>query len=175
MDLSAGTSHILDRQEAGSYRGNSHQEIVGNDFYIGTNLMNQFEQGQSVEGANGMIGDDHYPTGCWDILALPVREGVGKVEILEDLFNEFDAMEIGILTLKLKKCLFVQHSLENKTNDGGKKLTFIEIRVMLFEYIVDGKHRPPRLESRVSYHCTNGELELLYLNEIIIFLESLND
>ena len=102
--------------------------------------MDQLQQGESVEGADGMIGDDDQPARSGDIFPLPVGDHEGEVEIFEDLFDELDAAQVRVAFGKILKSPFMQQAAQQGLDEGAGEFSLIEGRIILGDYLIDGKH-----------------------------------
>ncbi len=90
---SAGTAgQDRDRQEETAQRRDGMQQVINDDFDIGAHLVDQFEQGQAIQGADRMVGDDNDASGNRDMLPFAVGNCIAEIEIFKDLLDEFDSL-----------------------------------------------------------------------------------
>ena len=140
MALAAGAAHIAHRQQQGAQRGDGGEQVVGDDAHIATHLMHQLQQGEAVEGTDGVVGDDQHPAGGGDVLALAVGDGVAETQCLQHLFDELDAPQVGETFGKLVEIALVEEAPQHPLEQGQADLAAACGGEVVGNDLVDGEH-----------------------------------
>ncbi len=118
-----------DRQQAGAQRLDRHQQVVGHDPDVGADLVDQLEQGQPVQRADRVVGDDHHLAGGQgDVLPFLIGDRIAEIEIIEHLFDELDALQVRVLCGKVDKDLLVQQPSGLRIGFTTEDTIFLSLR-----------------------------------------------
>ncbi len=100
----AAAGHVSCRKETGAQRFDCHQQIIGDDFDIGAHFMHQLQQGQAIERADRVIGDDNHLAEARSVFPLPAGHRIAEMEIVENLFDKLDTVQVRVLFDKSAGC-----------------------------------------------------------------------
>ena len=71
------------------------QHLVGHYLDVGADAPDEAQQGQPVQGADGVIGDKNDPAAGGNMLELGLAHPVVEVELGEGLLDEVQTAQVG--------------------------------------------------------------------------------
>jgi hypothetical protein len=81
--------------------GQCHQELIGDDSHIAPHIANHLQQGQRIESAQRMVGDDQAAAAHRNALPLQIVHAIAHVEMPQGAFDEFQSGQMRMIGNKL--------------------------------------------------------------------------
>ena len=87
-----------------------------------------------------MIGDDDHLSCSGDIFPFQVGDGIAEIEIVQGLFHELNAMQMGVLHGKIKKGLLMEKVSQQQLDSWCEYAALLEGRIVFGKNLFNGKH-----------------------------------
>ena len=114
-------AQVVHRQQQGAQRRQLGQQLIGHYLDVRPDAAEQAQQGQPVEGADGVIGDDDDPAAGRNVLELGLAHPVVEVELGQRLLDEVESAQVRMTRGKALKRLLVQQPAQPLPEQGAQQ------------------------------------------------------
>ncbi len=104
------SAQVIDGNKQRAERLKMTQHPVGNDFDISPHAGDGMKQGEAVEGAGRMVGDNDEWAMLGDLLKVVGGEGAADAKVLKDLLNHIQPLQVAMAGGELLKFLFIEQA-----------------------------------------------------------------
>ena len=110
---------VVHRQQQGSQWRQLGQQLVGHYLDVRPDAAEQAQQGQPVEGADGVVGDYDDPAAGRNVFELGLAHPVVEVELGQRLLDEVESAQMGVACGEALKRLLVQQPAQPLSEQGA--------------------------------------------------------
>ena len=136
----AAPAHHGHRQQQALERCQLGQQAVGDDLHVAPDAAHHVQQGQTVQRADGVVGDDdHAPVGG-NALALVVAHGSAEGKVLQHLLHELETLQVRVLLGKAAEALLAQQPAQHAAHALAESGVPLQLRQVQVDDLVHGNH-----------------------------------
>ncbi len=125
------------RQQQALERLQLRQQAIGHNLHIAADTAHHVQQGQPIERANRVVGNDDHAPVCGNTFALVVAHGIAEGEVRQHLLHKLKAFQMRVLLGKAAKVLLPEQAAQHAAHSNAQPWVPLQLRQMHVNDVID--------------------------------------